>query len=105
MGNKFAVFTIVMSFTIRELYNLLEKMSEDVKKLDIDLNCGNLSKINETLDNLEYSVYKIEDRILSIKSKVYRTVEVIYNVISGEILRMDNIEDEDLEDIKKCMNL
>ncbi len=94
-----------MSFTIRELYNLLEKMSEDVKKLDIDLNCGNLSKINETLDNLEYSVYKIEDRILSIKSKVYRTVEVIYNVISGEILRMDNIEDEDLEDIKKCMNL
>jgi len=94
-----------MSFTIRELYNLLEKCWKMLKKLDIDLNCGNLSKINETLDNLEYSVYKIEDRILSIKSEVYRTVEVIYNVISGEILRMDNIENEDLEDIKKCMNL
>ncbi|HII59154.1 TPA: hypothetical protein HA335_01015 [Methanocaldococcus jannaschii] len=88
-----------------KIHDLSENVSKNIKNLIMELKSGNIFEINKILDDLEYNIYTIDDESLTIKERVYNAVEIIFKVVSNEILRTESIDDKELEIIKKLHEL
>ncbi|WP_156769984.1 hypothetical protein [Methanocaldococcus sp. FS406-22] len=68
---------------VEKIIELVEKLYKTIEKLKNDVKVGDISKINKSLDDLEWNVYKIEDYIDSIKNRRYKPIfECIINSLA-----------------------
>jgi len=74
-----------LDWSVRKIHKLIEKMYKNIEKLRNDIKAGDISKMNESLDNLEWNVYKIEDYLKFIKNGCYKSLfEHIINSLAND---------------------
>jgi hypothetical protein len=78
---------------VERIIELVGKLYKTIEKLKNDVKVGDISKINKSLDDLEWNVYKIEGYTDSIKNRRYKPIfECVVNSLADNKINNDTIK-------------